>query len=274
MVMNTQKQVHNARRMRKAGNKNGRYGLSSQGYTIANSTKWTYVDPHFYATLRYSLCQTDAAASGTAINQVMNLNSLFDPDRSGVGHQPYGFDQLAALYARYRVLKTKWEITFMSASSSNCAMFCCVVPTNGTVASVTTITTFQTLSELPLARHGMVSGSGPGKTIQGEIDLNQLVGTTKTEYLGDDRYEALVTASPAEVMVLNVAFFNYTAASQTMNYYVNLEFEVDFHDPILQSGSFTKVPPQDSDQVLVEKFANLLKRDNKPYPTGNGQNKL
>lgn len=34
-------------------------------------------------------------------------NSLFDPDQTGTGHQPYRFDQLAAIYQRYRVLKSK-----------------------------------------------------------------------------------------------------------------------------------------------------------------------
>ena len=28
-----------------------------------------------------------------------NLNSIFDPNRSGVGHQPYGYDTLSTLWA-------------------------------------------------------------------------------------------------------------------------------------------------------------------------------
>jgi len=40
------------------------------------------------------------------------LTSLFDPDFSGIGTQPYFFDQLAAVYDRYKVLGAKISVTF------------------------------------------------------------------------------------------------------------------------------------------------------------------
>lgn len=40
----------------------------------------------------------------TAINwHTFSLNSMYDPDVTGIGHQPLGFDQLANFYQRYRV---------------------------------------------------------------------------------------------------------------------------------------------------------------------------
>ena len=43
------------------------------------------------------------------INQpfALRVNSMFDPNQTGVGRQPYGRDQLAALYNRYRVIAVK-----------------------------------------------------------------------------------------------------------------------------------------------------------------------
>ena len=40
------------------------------------------------------------------------MNSLFDPDQTGTGHQPYYFDQFAALYNRYTVLGSKLTAEF------------------------------------------------------------------------------------------------------------------------------------------------------------------
>lgn len=48
---------------------------------------------HRYAgTLKFS-----AISAGTPVNRsyTMRMNSLFDPDFSGAGHQPYGYDQMA-----------------------------------------------------------------------------------------------------------------------------------------------------------------------------------
>ena len=38
-------------------------------------------------------------------NRVFFTNNLYDPEQTGVGHQPMGFDQMAARYRTYSVLK-------------------------------------------------------------------------------------------------------------------------------------------------------------------------
>ena len=58
----------------------------------------------------YSLCRCvyiDVRRSNGIAKQYMRMNSLFDPDQTGTGHQPYYFDQFAALYNRYTVFY--WE---------------------------------------------------------------------------------------------------------------------------------------------------------------------
>lgn len=39
------------------------------------------------------------------------MNGMFDPDASGTGHQPMGYDQLAALYVRWVVIGCKMTVT-------------------------------------------------------------------------------------------------------------------------------------------------------------------
>lgn len=43
------------------------------------------------------------------------LNSIYDPDYTGLGAQPYWRDQLAAIYNRYRVLGAKITVTFANS---------------------------------------------------------------------------------------------------------------------------------------------------------------
>lgn len=47
------------------------------------------------------------------------LNSLFDPNLTGVGHQPQGFDQMAAFYNTYRVYKVDVQIRIVASSHAD-----------------------------------------------------------------------------------------------------------------------------------------------------------
>lgn len=44
--------------------------------------------------------------SAAIANNTFNCNSLYDPDQSGTGHQPSGYDQISAMYSRYVVLSS------------------------------------------------------------------------------------------------------------------------------------------------------------------------
>jgi hypothetical protein len=60
-------------------------------------------------------CDTKTLAPGTAdARHLWNIRSIYDPDATGVGHQPAFFDKWAALYDNYRVTYTKWYLTFAS----------------------------------------------------------------------------------------------------------------------------------------------------------------
>lgn len=47
---------------------------------------------------------------------VFSAGSLFDPNVSGTGHQPRGFDQIIALYSHYTVISSKCTATFIQNS--------------------------------------------------------------------------------------------------------------------------------------------------------------
>ncbi len=54
----------------------------------------------------------DPGIAGT-VGQTFSTNSLFDPDVTGGGHQPMGFDQFANFYKQYTVLGAKISTTFI-----------------------------------------------------------------------------------------------------------------------------------------------------------------
>ena len=65
-----------------------------------------------------SITGGSSGISGTT--KVFGLNNLYDPDVSGTGHQPFGYDQLLAAtgpYSRYKVLGCKVDIRAVPAAS-------------------------------------------------------------------------------------------------------------------------------------------------------------
>lgn len=52
-----------------------------------------------------------------AINE-FRANSVYDPDKTGVGHQPSNHDRLAAIYDRYTVLGAKCTVHWVPTSST------------------------------------------------------------------------------------------------------------------------------------------------------------
>lgn len=57
------------------------------------------------------------AAAGTYKDNDFIINSLYDPDLTGAGGQPSGFDAYATMYARYRVVSAKVTVTFINTST-------------------------------------------------------------------------------------------------------------------------------------------------------------
>lgn len=51
--------------------------------------------------------------------QIMAGNSVYDPDTSGIGHQPRGYDQWSVFYNKYRVYASGIKVHFFSDRSSS-----------------------------------------------------------------------------------------------------------------------------------------------------------
>ena len=70
----------------------------------------------------YGTVSATAATTSTGAEYAFRLNSLFDPNLTGSGHQPRYFDQLTNIYQLYRVYKCSFQVEFYKPSSST--MYC------------------------------------------------------------------------------------------------------------------------------------------------------
>jgi hypothetical protein len=183
------------------------------------------IAPRLRTKLRYNeqVGVTTSAGPGY-VNYDWNLNGLFDPNSTGTGHQPRGFDQLASLYNRYRVYRTKWEIIATVTNSADGALLG-VMPSN-----VPTPGTFNDLSEQTYAVVKPFSQATP-VVIRGQIGLAQLNGKSPEAYMADDTTGAQITANPSEQLILHTGVLNTAGAAVLYTLFVSLEFDVEFSDP-------------------------------------------
>jgi len=166
---------------------------------------------------------TDALGS-----YIFNLNSLFDPDRTGGGHQPYGFDNLALLYNRYRCIATGWRIQNPMAANALPVTTGCIASNDASVAWTNT----GVMLENPRAKYVTQNPGAASVTLSGKISLPKLMGRTKSQYMADDNYQSPVVGSPNELGLLYIQTFaatnGNTTAGQALQ--VILEYTVEFFD--------------------------------------------
>lgn len=155
-----------------------------------------------------------------------NLNSIFDPNRTGVGHQPYGYDTLATLYNRYRVIACGYRIQPI-ASISTASIQLCAQPANETL----TFTTLSEMRENPRSKYILQTAGGSQATLTGKTYIPSLVGRTKAQYMADDRYQADVTTSPNELAVLNLmSSADSSDGGNSWAFNIVMEYTVEFFD--------------------------------------------
>jgi len=59
-----------------------------------------------------------SSVAGVPTNYFFCANGMFDPNTTGTGHQPMGFDQMMLMYNQYTVLSSKISVTIYNTTSS------------------------------------------------------------------------------------------------------------------------------------------------------------
>ena len=66
----------------------------------------------YQAKLRYSTTFTLSPTGTTVAQRVFSANGMYDPDQTGIGHQPRGFDQIMSMYSHFTVVKCQMRAMF------------------------------------------------------------------------------------------------------------------------------------------------------------------
>lgn len=201
-----------------------RFGKRRQATTNVNRSL-NPIPSRYICKMKYAETITTTSPGG---QYILNLNSLFDPDRTGVGHQPYGFDNLALLYNRYRVISCGWRVQSPATTNGLPFTIACM-PSND--LGITWLSMGE-MVENPRVKYVVQNPGAAAVVLRGRSYLPALIGRTKAQYMADDDYQAVVTASPNENALLYLQTFLSTSGSPLGPLALNvvLEYTVEFFD--------------------------------------------
>lgn len=213
------------RRLRKPV-KRRRFMRRKRAQHMVNNTSLMPLAPRYITRLKYNQSFVLTSTLGSVVSQIFNLNSLFDPDRTGVGHQPMGYDQLTTFYTKYRVFACSWRVNVVQTQASSTSN-CIVVPIN----TATSLTGISQAREQPRAIYKMVNNANGITTFTGKMFLPNLAGSPVSRYKSDDIYASQTGSSPSELMTLQIIHSDVGSANNTCTFDIELVYHSEFFDP-------------------------------------------
>lgn len=176
-----------------------------------------------------------AMTSGGASTWSFRLNSLFDPDYTGTGHQPMWHDQFSAVYRNYRVKGSKITAEFLPATAevpgTNAfgPYVVAIIPSNQTTLTASSVAL---ISEDPNSTSAVIGPKLGGR------NYAKLTNTFSPQRdLGLDPYEkdlsAVVSASPANEFYAHVIARDMsTTQTSRMTVRIKIEFQAEYFNRI------------------------------------------
>lgn len=186
-----------------------------------------------YVTLRYAQ-QINITPSAAGANHLFRINSLYDTDYTGVGHQPLGFDQWATIYDKYVVRRARikvTEVTDSTGSNTPCYTFIGIRhKTTGTPTSEEEAMENPDYSDFML--NGMnegVNGNIGKKFLVQEVDIVKFLDRGNID---DSDLLTSVGTNPVNIVYadINTQPINGNVAG-SMHFVVEIEFDCIFQQP-------------------------------------------
>jgi len=167
----------------------GIWSLPLTGFAPQRTVRLRYVEEVFL----------DPPNLGTA-SYVFSANGMFDPNISGVGHQPRGFDQNMVMYDHYTVTDSK--ITVLPASGTTVNISPMYYDVHCQDNSTANVTSFQDLFEKRegsgmLQMAGLITGRNP-QGITRYFNSTKFFGKDHNSLIGSSQFQGSALTNPTE----------------------------------------------------------------------------
>jgi hypothetical protein len=161
--------------------------------------------------------------------RVFSLNSIYDPDVTTAGHQPYGHDTYATMYSLYLVRSCRVQATLYDPSADGVILGIMFRNQNNST-NILQGNAINAVLEQPatIIRHVMNTGS-QARQVDVDVPIHLALGLPQAEYLGNwSQTGSAFAANPAfQTYVTLAAADSDAATSKTIKVSLKLIYTVE-----------------------------------------------
>lgn len=172
---------------------------------------------------------------GLSTTYQFRTNSMYDPDYTGVGHQPLFRDEMAAQYKSYTVLYSKIKVTFPLGTNSEFAYLLWADDDTAVPSDA------NTTQEQHSTRIERADKRNRPFTLKGYFNAAKWFRTNKAGLLADDQQKVAVGTNPGSGVVkyyqIYVAPLDTTVTVPATKIRVEMSFITLWREPIDHVGS-------------------------------------
>lgn len=180
--------------------------------------------------MRQSEFRSLSGAGAVSFNAyIYRGNSIFDPNFTGVGHQPLGHDQWQAFYRRYRVIGSRVDIKFLASSAAAENLVGMLVPLN----TSTVLSNAEDYMEAAYSKNcniGQSTSNGVGE-LSMYMAVNKIRGGPHNLVRYEEDYGALFGANPSKEFFWHIVVRAVDGSlTWTCDYAVDVTYYVEMFD--------------------------------------------
>lgn len=170
------------------------------------------------------------AAAATGTHYTWRLNSLYDPDFTGVGSTVMGWTQISAAYGLFRVLAVRVIVHFYNASAAQ--------STVGLLPGLNSTYTSDYLrwEAEPNCSSTMIQGNTGGArsmaVFDRTYDLPKIAGLSRKQYMTDMDFTHSTGANPARGLFVSCYMRGMSGTAQSVGYVIRLIYRTEVSQPL------------------------------------------
>jgi hypothetical protein len=192
--------------------------------------------------LRYAQTNViDVANFGTS-QQVFRANSLYDPDLTGAGHQPNGFDQLMVAYNHFTVTRSRINVRVLQVGSGGGSIepgaICLGWSDTGTfmASQADYPACIEKRNVYTTGFYGSSTTSGNSFILRGSLDIAKLLKKTPKQLVEMANLRGDNSTNPAEGYFFEIGLFSFSSNPGAITVICDIEYDAVFTEPRVNSG--------------------------------------